>query len=305
MLKLAPVTLADKDWVDEIVFAEGARSADFNFGNLYIWNKLYHHQIGSVGDRLIILVQFRGGLCFACPIGTGPLESAISAMAETAKEKGFPLSLYGLTEKYVELFEKTWPGRFTFTSNADRFDYVYSAQKLANLEGKKLHGKRNHINRFIQENNWTFSPLEKADIPECLALAEEWLSDAPEAYASGVEAERTALNRAFVHYDELKLDGGVLRSGGRLVAFTVGELISKDTFNVHFEKAYATVNGAYPMINREFVRYLLELYPGVEYINREEDLGIENLRKAKMSYIPELLVHKYTATEGNEKSVCS
>jgi len=290
MLKLSPVSISDKEWIDKIVFADGSGSADYNFGNIYVWANLCNPQVGSVGDRLIIKLNYGGKLCFSCPVGTGPIAPAVEAMKELAESECFPFAICGVTEKYKALLEKEFPGVFTFTPERDRFDYVYSASRLASLEGKKLHAKRNHINRFIQQNNWSFSRLTSDDFPECRELLRDW-----ESGEKGTDAEHDAIERALSEFDALNFVGGVLHANSRIVAFTIGELISHDTFDVHFEKAYTDVNGAYPMINREFVRYVLSVYPDVKYINREEDLGIENLRKAKLSYSPEFLLEKYIA----------
>ena len=108
--------------------------------------------------------------------------------------------------------------------------------------------------------------------------------------------ERLALELAFRNFDTLGLEGGLLRVNGEVVAFTIGEKQNADTYTVHFEKAFPEVQGAYPMINREFVRYITKLHPEMLYINREDDMGMENLRKAKRSYYPDLMVEKYMAT---------
>ena len=109
-----------------------------------------------------------------------------------------------------------------------------------------------------------------------------------------MDGEHAAIARAFEHYDALDLLGGALFAEGELVGFTVGEKISADTFDVHFEKARADLNGAYPTVNREFVKLVRERYPEIAYINREDDMGLENLRKSKESYDPDILLRKFT-----------
>ena len=98
------------------------------------------------------------------------------------------------------------------------------------------------------------------------------------------------------HFEALGLEGGLIRINGSVAAFTIGDRLNGDTYDVHFEKAYAGIQGAYAMINREFARWVREHHPDIKYLNREEDMGVEGLRKAKESYYPDLLLEKYTAT---------
>jgi hypothetical protein len=291
MLTFKPVSLEDKAWIDEIVFAENSRSADFNFGNIYMWDQSYRQQIARVGDRLVVKLCYWPLSFFAFPIGSGDLRPAVLAMRDHALAQGNHFLLEGVTKKHIAELKDAFPGRFLIEPERDYFDYVYSAESLATLSGKKLHAKRNHINRFEMQNDWRFEPLSPSHFPACTGLLEHWMLD----YGEGADDEREAILRSFEAWDVLGLEGGALFAGERLVAFTVGERIASDTFDIHFEKSYADVTGAYPMVNREFVRHLIARHPEILYINREDDMGNENLRRAKQSYDPLFLVEKYTA----------
>ena len=192
--------------------------------------------------------------------------------------------------------EQCCPGRFVFTPDRDNFDYLYLAEKLATMGGKKLHGKRNFCNRFEKTHSWEFRRLTRGLIPACMEMLGQWQAefDTP---PDGLEEEHGAIIRAFMRYDALGLEGGALFAEGRLIGFTIGEVISSDTFDVHFEKAFASIPGAYPMVCREFTRQLLADHPNIVYLNREDDMGQDNLREAKLEYAPELLLAKYTAVE--------
>ena len=109
--------------------------------------------------------------------------------------------------------------------------------------------------------------------------------------------ERQAVCTALAHMDELGLVGGLIRAGGRVVAFSLASPITERCFDVHFEKAYADLQGSYAVINRELARYLRAAYPGIAYLNREDDMGLPGLRKAKLSYFPDILLEKYTARQ--------
>ena len=174
-------------------------------------------------------------------------------------------------------------------------DYVYESEKLATLSGKKLHGKRNHINKFKQVNeDWSYEKITKENIEECFQMALQWRIENGCEADEEKNAEMCVTLNSLRLYEELELTGGLLRVNGKVVAFTLGEEVSDDTFVVHIEKAFAEIQGAYPMINQQFVEHECMKY---KYINREEDTGAEGLRKAKLSYRPVFLVEKGTVTK--------
>ncbi len=302
MLELHPVTLEDKAWIDPLVWAEGSSSADFNFGNIYLWDGSFRQQVGKLNDRVIVMPCYDDEPFFAWPVGTGDLGPVMAELEAYAGEHNFPFTLRGVTQAHLPLLNELFPGRHTALPERPLWDYLYSAEKLATLAGKKLHGKRNHINRFEAENDWTFSALTPADFDDCFRLLDEWNSvNAGEEHEDiGADDEYAAIRRAFDHYDNLGLEGGILRVSGRPVAFTMGEPVCEHTFVVHFEKAHAEINGAYPMVNREFVRLIRERHPAVQWINREDDMGIDSLRQAKESYHPDAMVEKYTVVIDHE-----
>ncbi len=297
MIDFKPIELHDKAWIDECVRAEDSRSADFNFANVYMWDETYKQLVADVEGCLAVKLEYRELPFFAFPIGSGDKKRAMELLHRYALEHGFPFCVCGVTAEHKALMESTFPGRLRFEAGREWFDYVYLAEKLATLGGKKLHAKRNHINRFLEEHgdDWRYVRLTPELLPECMDMLADWTRVHLEAGGDpeGLEEERLALSRAFGHFDYLGLEGGALYVGDRMIAFTIGEKISSDTYNVHFEKADAAVQGAYPMINREFVRQILRLHPEIVYVNREDDAGVEGLRKAKLSYDPAFLVEKY------------
>lgn len=293
MIELHPVTLADKSWIDPLVWAEGSSSADFNFGNIFLWDESFHQLVGRCHDRVIVAPCYEGHPFFAYPVGTGELAPVLEEMDRYAAEKGFPFVLRGVTAEHLEELRSLYPC-CSLESERPLWDYLYGAEKLETLSGKKLHGKRNHINRFEAENDWRFEEMTEADFSACMALLDEWNAENPEDADQGAADEHRAIERAFENYTALGLLGGVLRVSGSVVAFTVGEPICGHTFVVHFEKARAEINGAYPMVNREFVKLIRQKYPSVLWINREDDMGLESLRQSKESYHPDRMVEKYT-----------
>ena len=294
-MKFKTVTLADKAWVDEIVFSENSPSADYNFGNIYIWDKHFRQLICPFEGRMLTKLRYEGHPSFVFPIGTGPLRPAVEALRAFAAERGYPFRMHGITGRHKQQLEEEFPGCFDFTEDSDFADYIYSADKLATYSGKALHGKKNHCNRFEAENDWEFVPLTRELIPGCMDMLDVWSEENSDRLEKSITYEHDAIVRAFAAYEKLGLEGGVLKSGGRIVGFTVGELASRDTLDVHFEKAEGSINGAYPMVCREMTRMAMARHPELKYINREDDMGLEALRFSKLSYKPEFMLKKYTA----------
>ena len=299
MLEFKTITLKDKVVVDKAVFAENSRSADFNFGNIYIWDKHFRQLVAFHGERMITKLRYAGEPMFVFPIGRGDLRGAVDAVSEFAAHKKYPLVIRGITEENLEKLENEYPGRFEYSEDSDCADYIYLAEKLASYSGKALHGKKNHCNRFEADHSWEFIPIDRKSIPLCMDMLDVWTEDNSDRLDKSIAYEHDAIIRAFAAYEQLGLEGGMLFADGRIVGFSIGELINSDTFNVHFEKAEIEMNGAYPMVCREMCRMVMEKHPEVKYINREDDMGLESLRKSKLSYKPEFLLKKYTAREKN------
>lgn len=297
MISFKPITLCDKCWVDPIVQMENSPSADYNFGNIYIWDKYYRQLACRLGDRMLTKLRYEGKPAFVFPIGSGPLRPAIDALTEFAAFRGYPLVIRGITDRHRDMLEEAYPGRFRFELEEKNLDYIYLAEKLATYSGKALHGKKNHCNRFEAENDWDFLPLTRELIPDCMDMLKIWTEDNAERLDKSVANEHDAIVRAFAAFECLGLEGGVLRSGGKIVGFSLGEMCSSDTFDVHFEKAEIDRNGAYPMVCRELTKMMLQRHPTLQYINREDDMGFESLRRSKLSYKPEYLLNKYIARE--------
>lgn len=294
MVKFHRVTIGDKPFVDGFVREENSRSADFNFGNIYLWDSAYQQELAGVDGRLLTKLKYEDRPFFAFPIGSGDIRPAIDAIEEFCAREKIQFRLRGVTDEGRDLLEDAYPGLFAFTEDRDNFDYIYLAEKLATFSGKKLHGKRNFCNRFEKEHSWEFRRLTRELFPTCMEMLGFWQREF-ETPPDGLEDEHGAIIRALMRWDALDLEGGVLFADGQCVGFTVGEVISSDTFDVHFEKAYASIPGAYPMVCREFAKQILSDHPEIVYLNREDDMGHENLRSAKLEYHPEFLLRKYTA----------
>ena len=291
----------DRQWVQPLLSAEADPACEYSFASIYLWSRAWPQQIARCGGRLLVRIQGKLGLCYLYPAGSGPLSAAVDALAQDAVGNGVPLTLVCVTEEQRAALEEACPGRFAFEEDRDGFDYLYDIHRLADLPGKKLHAKRNHIRRFDDQfPDWLLEDITPANVPECVELERQWAAIRQEEAGEdgdSVSEETIALIEALYHMDKLGLEGALIRADGSPVAFSLGGLITPEVFGVNFEKSFGDIQGAYPAINRELARFVRERHPQVKWLNREDDMGLEGLRKAKLSYYPDLLLVKHTARE--------
>ena len=287
MLNFEPVKLEDRAWAQKILYSAGRMGCEYTFANLMFWMS-NGGGIARVGDFICPAAQWDGQLRYLYPVGTGDPKPALEAIRADAAEHGKPFALRGVTEEDRAVLDKLYPGKFTYTLLRDSYDYLYPIEQLTELSGKKLQAKRNHINRFIADNpDWYTLPLDEKTAPLCEAFATAWY-ETHDASAS-LSVERRAIERTLKHFRQLEVDGLLLSDGSRIVAFSVGCRASETMYDVNFEKADPDVPGAYAMINREFSRMVQSRYPEVRWLNREDDMGLEGLRRAKESYHPQFV----------------
>lgn len=289
--------LDDKEIINRYLEKDDSRGCDFTFANIFLWSRKYPVKWTVIEDTLVFKSESDDHLAFSMPVGDDEnVKQTLEILEQYCKEREKPFQLYNVTREKFEKIEQWFPKKYEIEYLRDYADYVYESEKLATLAGKKLHGKRNHINKFkkVYDGNWSYETMSKENLEECFQMGLKWRNDngCEEDYEKNAEICVT-LN-ALRLFEELDLVGGVLKVHGEVVAFTIGEPVTKDTFVVHIEKAFADVEGAYPMINQQFVSHECMDYT---YINREEDTGAEGLRKAKLSYRPVFLVEKGRVTE--------
>ncbi|MGN1202249.1 MAG: DUF2156 domain-containing protein [Eubacterium sp.] len=292
MLDFRKPTIDDKQWVDECFKYADSFNCEYTFGNLLVWSIPYSTTICRYKNFLMCRWGKNREIMYSVPIGTGDFKDAVEQIIIDAHKLDIVPTIYGVTENYKNLLDEYFPQQFSFQYDDGYNDYIYSVEKMAELRGKKYHGKRNHITNFKKNNpDWSFEVLNKDNIQECIALHTEWIKNHEDDADYSYEFE--SVLTAFENYDRLGFVGGLIRVGGKVIAYTMGERHSDKLFVTHFEKAPADMQGAYPIINQEFTKNCLMSY---EYVNREEDLGIEGLRRAKQSYYPEIILKKCVAT---------
>lgn len=294
MIDFQPMDLARRAEYDRCLGLASQRGCACSFVNLYLWGR---QQAAFLDGYLVIFSQFGQRSIYPYPVGAGDIRPVLEEVIRDATERGLMCRLSGLTAADCMQLEELYPGRFRFYPDRDSCDYVYKIEDLATLKGKKFQKKRNHLNKFRQNHpDCRTRPLDDSNCDAARVLVDGWYAARLAADPmADLHLEQRAIRRAFAHRKELGLEGLVLEENGELLAMTLGSRLSDNTFDIHFEKAREDVDGAYPAINQAFAAYLQEKYPDLEYLNREDDMGIPGLRQAKLSYNPDHLVVKFWA----------
>ena len=302
MLNFMSLKPAEKDLYDRFLLHCGERGCEYNFANLFLWGrqKATFHE-----GNLAFFCQFNRKSVYLFPLGEN-LKPTLDAIISDSRKRGIPCRLTSLTASDRALVEQWYPGQFYFQPDRDSFDYIYSIEALAELKGKKLQRKRNHCNRFsLLHHGCTAEPITDENTPQVLQMLDSWYAQRQAADpTASFYLEQTAIKRALQYRQALGMEGLVLLNKGQIIAMTLGSPLSENTFDVHFEKAIEGYDGAYSVINREFAQYLRDKYPLLQWLNREDDLGIEGLRKAKLSYCPDRLIEKWWACLKEEGYDC-
>ncbi len=305
MIRFHDVKTTDRELIQSYTLCGDRQNCDLSFANIISWRFLYNTQMAEADGFLVFRFYIGHHLAYMAPVWKGrwdesmrePFAAIVRRMRDDAVALGHPFLMLGVCSSMVEILESVFPDTFDIRPDRDHFDYIYSREKLANLAGKKLQGKRNHCNKFRRlYPDYQYRPLTKDMIPECLAVESNWRKTTKEEGNDTEELseELRSMTRVFTMWDEVGAIGGTLWVDGRLIAFTFGCPITHSVFDVCVEKADTRYEGAFSVINQELARHLPEEY---KYMNREEDLGIEGLRGAKLSYKPDILLEKHVVME--------
>ena len=294
MIPFHRACLEDKAPYESILMNCPERGCEYSFANLFLWGR---QEIAFVENCVVFFSHFFGRSVYPYPLGTGDKKAALEAILDDSRQRGIPCRITGMTEADRQELEDLFPDRFSIRPARDSFDYVYTVDALADLKGKKLQKKRNHVNRFRTEHpEYRVEPICCENVSRIQHMVNDWyvsrkLSDPEGDYF----LESLAMAKAFRHYDALNMEGIALLEGDRVLAVTMGSLMAPDMMDVHFEKAVEDVPGAYNTVNAEFARHIRLKFPEVRFLNREDDMGLEGLRTAKLSYLPDHMIEKYQA----------
>lgn len=279
----------DKEVFDEHLRKDPPVISELTFTNLFIWRHKYHAVWRVREGCLLILMRPEGENPFAFfPVGTGDKAEALDYLGSELGRQFGRARICRVDEERAVRYAA--PDRFTLEEDLDNSDYVYLAQDLIHLSGNKYHRKKNHLNQFLKNHEFEYLPLN-AELVECfLDMQESWCRMRECVEHPGLLSEDYAVHEALTRFGDLDFQGGAIVVAGKVEAFSIGEALNEDTAVIHLEKANPDIPGLYAAINQLFCRHA---WAHMKYVNREQDLGVEGLRKAKESYHPHHRVRKY------------
>lgn len=291
MLNFKPLTLEDKAIFDKYLKPYKFKTCEYSFTSLFMWRKALDIQFAIYKDMLIIKkLDFQGSYHLMEPIGytRENLKEVVSDLMNYKTTEGLDYLFKDAEEPFIHDLREVFGDELIIEEDRDNFDYIYTSEKLISLSGKKLHSKKNHYNNFIKNNTYRVEPITDGLICDCIKAAREWCrkNDCKGYLLYELRAIEEMLKSN--HYLDFK--GMIIYVNDKISAFTIGEQVNDEMAIIHVEKADSTINGLYAFINKTFVE---NYFSHVPFINREQDLGIEGLRKAKLTYQPVRLEPKY------------
>lgn len=282
-----PIEIRDREIIQKAILEYQPEISDISFTNLFIW-RAHYDIIWSQYKNWLLFIYERAG-CGLMPVGPTPrLEPTLTLLSYMKKRFGNGSILERVDQRLV--FELSENGNFIIEPTRSHFDYVYRSEDLNLLAGRKYNAKRNHLNIFRKNNQFSYREITEKDMVGCLEMANRWCQEHSCSRSMEIHDEYLAVINALNYFNELDLKGGLIEINGKIEAFTIGEMLNNQTAVIHVEKADSTIRGLYAAINQQFVEHNWTTVP---YINREQDLGEPQLRKSKESYYPDRMVEKY------------
>lgn len=290
MLTFEPITADNIMKTAEFFKYKVSRSSDYTAGAMYMWRDFYNNSYAICEDMLLFKVKFLNRISFTYPVGPGSFDKAIKALKEYCQNNDLPLWFCTIPEEVVPTLVNEYHGTIPGTPSRDWADYLYNATDLANMAGRRFSGQRNHINKFKKlYPDYKYQRINQDNLSRVI----EFLHDYEINYGKQASLAREEFEKVLElmpYLERFNLPGGFIEVGSKIVAMSIGEIVN-DTLYCHIEKAIKDYPGSYQMIVKEFSSDMMQY--GINYINREEDVGDEGLRTSKLSYHPIQLLDKY------------
>ena len=293
MISFKPIQVSDYETVAPILAKSGIENCDHCFATMFVWSHRHNIEI-AVEDNTVFMRSF--GIehrWYLYPAGDMDREKAIGIILEDAAANNIKRSIYGIDEENRQFLMDNFSQQLEVKEDRDGSDYIYNASDLINLPGKNYQKKRNHCSRFIRENpEYRFVRITEDNVDRAKQFELDWCARYDCGSGRDLDSEQKGIMALLDNFGSMGLMGGMIETDGEIVAMSIAAPINDRMVDVIVEKAYHDVNGAYAIINRDFAA---NCFGSFEYINREDDMGAENLRKAKMSYFPCEIRKKYLA----------
>lgn len=297
MLVFSEPQLKDCDWISKCVKESGYMGSDASFANIYLLKSKYNTKVSFYKGFLIRYYEGYGSRHgYTFPLGHGKTDKALEAIRQDALENNRKLEFCFVTEEQKEVLDAVYGNILEYKKDDGDSDYIYGQQELAELSGRAYHKKKNHLSKFKRTyNNIRYSEIGAGNIEDAVIIEDNWYKEHTKDGDASINMEYSAIKEALLHFDDLALTGGILYVNDVPAAMTIASYINDDTVDIHFEKCIGeyAVAGGYAAINQMHA----EALKNVMYINREEDINIPGLRKAKESYHPKIMLKKYSAAE--------
>ena len=293
-MQFLPINIYSKDIVNSFFDMQRIEASDMLFGNLYIWHFSRDISYAILNDCLVIKTKFPNEKYpfIFYPLGLGDRQKTIKDVMDYFLSNNMKFAIKSLEPYQKYELEKNMPNIFDISPNRDRFDYIYNVSDLINLNGRKLHSKKNHLNKFLNlYPNFVYERIDSSNAIDVFESYVEWFNKNPNI-TDGLRNEFVGIESTLRNFNLLDMKGGVIKIDNKIAAFTLGEQINSNSVVIHIEKANTFYEGIYQAINQQF---LCNEWNEMEFVNREEDLGIEGLRRAKMTYNPIRFVEKFEA----------
>ncbi len=293
-----PITLEDQALFSRIFAAVKPIASELTFPYLFMWKCDYNLSYTIAEDHLCLISQSRIYSPFAfCPIPVdgkrddAKFKGALGIIEAYFMEHDFPLQFGRVEEARLDELRSVYGERLKVEFLDSASDYMYHASDLINLAGKKYSGKRNHISQFLRQyGDYEYVTVNETNLGECRRILDEWCDRNESECVHPDNCERLACYELLDNWSKLPLKGALIKVAGRFEALTVGEQLNPETAAIRIEKGNSQIHGIYTVINRDFCAHE---WSHMKYINREEDMGLEGLRKSKLSYNPAFMVNKF------------
>lgn len=283
-----PIQIEDKFLFEQYYKDNTSMGSEVSFATPYTWAKSYNIAICESDNLLCLRGQTnKSPLYYLMPVGTGDKISLIRKLYALCQAENRPFMMQGIYKEDIELIKAALPDvPLSYHASRDASEYIYEASSLVSLAGKKLHAKRNHVNAFKKTYAYHTEKINDKNVADAASFVFARCNS---------DEETVAMKRFFDAYFSLDVIGMLLYVDNQIVAVTAGEFLNPETALIHLEKASTDYTGSYAAVNQLFIE---KYFVSATYVNREEDMGIEGLRRAKMSYRPAFLLDKYMVWEG-------
>jgi len=289
--EMRPLTLRDRGALHPLLMELRPQQSELTFTNMLIWKDAYQLQLARIGDGIAIFswrADPEDSFAFP-PLGPNANADSVRRCLQRLASEGHTARIARATADDLQRLGIT-EDEFEITADRDQWDYIYLVEDLIELRGNRYHKKRNHLEQFTRQFEFTYQPLTTDLIPACVELQDRWCDEKHCDLVATLRGENRAVKESLEQFDALGITGGCIEVDGKVEAFALGELLNPETAVIHIEKANAAFHGLYQVINQQFLE---QAWPDVRFVNREQDMGVAGLRKAKLSYHPHHMVEKF------------